>query len=195
LRHKTSLFPYKGVNTLEIIAIGTTNQAKVAAVRNVFASDRYTLIPTNVPSGVSAQPLSDAETRQGAINRAKRALEKERADIGIGLEGGVMEIGEELWLCNWGALVDRNGIVITAGGARIPLPVEVAEGIRDGRELGDVMAEYTGNRNIRHHEGAIGIFTNGYVDRAGMFGHIVQLLAGQYEFFVKAADSRYDKRV
>jgi inosine/xanthosine triphosphatase len=168
---------------LEIIAIGTTNQAKVAAVRGVFVPDRYTLIPTNVPSGVSAQPLSDKETRQGAINRAKHALEKEQADIGIGLEGGVMEIDGELWLCNWGALVDRGGTVITASGARIPLPAEVAEGIRDGRELGDVMVEYTGKRNIRHQEGAIGVFTNNHVDRAGMFRHIVLLLAGQYEFF------------
>lgn len=82
-----------------------------------------------------------------------------------------------------GALVDRDGTVITAGGARIPLPLEVANEIRAGRELGDVMAQYTGERNIRHKEGAIGVFTNGHVDRAGMFHHIVQLLAGQYEFF------------
>jgi inosine/xanthosine triphosphatase len=176
-------FRKKEWEALKIIAIGTTNQAKVAAVRSVFSSEHYTLVPTDVPSDVSVQPLSDHETRQGAINRAKHALQKENADIGIGLEGGVMEIDGELWLCNWGALADRDGTVITAGGARIPLPFEVAKGIRAGRELGDVMAEYTGERNIRHKEGAIGVFTNGYVDRAGMFRHIVQLLVGQYEFF------------
>ncbi|OAT74194.1 DUF84 family protein [Parageobacillus thermoglucosidasius] len=168
---------------MKIVAIGTTNQAKIAAVKAIFSSGQYALVPTNVPSDVSAQPLSDRETRQGAMNRAKHALEKENADIGIGLEGGVMEIDGELWLCNWGALVDRDGTVITAGGARIPLPLEVANEIRAGRELGDVMAQYTGERNIRHKEGAIGVFTNGHVDRAGMFHHIVQLLAGQYEFF------------
>jgi inosine/xanthosine triphosphatase len=176
-------FHKKEWKTLKIVAIGTTNQAKIAAVKAIFSSEQYALVPTNVPSNVSAQPLSDHETRQGAINRAKHALQKENADIGIGLEGGVMEIDGELWLCNWGALADRDGTVITAGGARILLPFEVAEGIRKGRELGDVMAEYTGKRNIRHKEGAIGVFTNGYVDRAGMFRHIVQLLAGQYEFF------------
>ncbi|WP_420768809.1 DUF84 family protein [Parageobacillus thermoglucosidasius] len=165
------------------IAIGTTNPAKIMAVKSVFSSEQYALVPTDVPSDVSAQPLSDRETRQGAMNRAKHALTKENADIGIGLEGGVMEIDGELWLCNWGALVDRDGTVITAGGARIPLPLEVAGEIRSGRELGDVMAQYTGKRNIRRHEGAIGVFTNGYVDRSVMFCHIVQLLAGQYEFF------------
>jgi len=108
------------------IAIGTTNPAKIMAVKSVFSSEQYALVPTDVPSDVSAQPLSDRETRQGAMNRAKHALTKENADIGIGLEGGVMEIDGELWLCNWGALVDRDGTVITAGGARIPLPLEVA---------------------------------------------------------------------
>lgn len=81
---------------MKIVAIGTTNQAKIAAVKAIFSSEQYALVPTNVPSDVSAQPLSDRETRQGAMNRAKHALEKENADIGIGLEGGVMEIDGEL---------------------------------------------------------------------------------------------------
>ena len=55
----------------------------------------------SVPSGVSAQPFSDEETMQGAINRAKRALE-EGAPIGIGLEGGVMK-RSTVYLCVTGA--------------------------------------------------------------------------------------------
>ena len=38
----------------------------------------------SVPSGVANQPFSDEETMQGAINRAKRALEEGEAPIGIG---------------------------------------------------------------------------------------------------------------
>jgi inosine/xanthosine triphosphatase len=165
------------------IAIGTTNPAKIAAVQAVFSHEHYLFVPTTVSSDVAAQPFSDEETRLGAVNRAKNALAKEQADIGIGLEGGVVKTNDGLWVCNWGALVDRNGIVVSAGGARIPLPAEVAEGVMSGRELGDVMDEYTGKRNIRKKEGAIGIFTNGYVNRTDMFIHIVKLLAGQYEFF------------
>ncbi|MBA2873850.1 DUF84 family protein [Thermaerobacillus caldiproteolyticus] len=165
------------------IAIGTTNPAKVAAVKAVFSHECYVFMPISVSSDVASQPFSDEETRLGAINRAKNALAKEQADIGIGLEGGVTETKDGLWLCNWGALVDRNGAVISAGGARIPLPSEVAAEVMSGRELGDVMDEYTGKRNIRQKEGAIGIFTNGYVDRTDMFIHITKLLAGQYEFF------------
>lgn len=174
------------------IAVGTTNRAKVAAVQAVFSDERYRIVPTEICSDVAAQPFSDEETRKGAINRAKHALAKEQADLGIGLEGGVVEMDDELWVCNWGALIDRNGTVIFAGGARFPLPRDVAEGVRNGKELGEVMDEYTGKRNIRQKEGAVGVFTNGYVNRTDMFCHIVKLLAGQYEFFVKANDSRYD---
>jgi inosine/xanthosine triphosphatase len=180
------------VKQMKKIAIGTMNPAKVSAVQAVFSAENYILVPTTVSSNVAAQPFSDEETLTGAINRAKNALKKENADIGIGLEGGVVEMNKRLWVCNWGALVDKDGIVVSAGGARIPLPPEAAQGVRDGKELGDVMDEYTGMRNIRKKEGAVGVFTNGYINRAEMFTHIVKLLAGQYEFqtnyFVKTDD-------
>nr|WP_084279145.1 DUF84 family protein [Anoxybacillus tepidamans] len=167
------------------IAVGTMNRAKIAAVEAVFSDERFMVVATEADSNVSSQPFSDEETREGAINRAKHALMKENADIGIGLEGGVVQAMDGLWVCNWGALVDRNGLVVSAGGARIPLPTEVAEGVLGGQELGDVMDAYTGTRNIRQKEGAIGVFTNGYVNRTDMFAHIVKLLAGQYEFSYK----------
>jgi inosine/xanthosine triphosphatase len=164
------------------VAIGTLNPAKVQAVKSVFSSKAYVFVETDVPSDVAEQPFSDEETLKGAINRAKNALEKENADIGIGLEGGVVQTNQGLWLCNWGALVARNGMIVTAGGARIPLPKEVTEGVMSGKELGDVMDRYTGKKDVRKNEGAIGIFTNGFVNRTEMFSHVVKLLAGQYEF-------------
>ena len=37
----------------------------------------------SVPSGVAAQPFSDEETMQGAINRAKRALEEGKLKLAL----------------------------------------------------------------------------------------------------------------
>jgi len=166
-----------------IIAIGTTNRAKVAAVAAVFTKEQ--VVPVEVDSGVAAQPFSDEETRMGAIHRAKEACAKIKADIGIGLEGGVVEIDGTLWVCNWGALAASDGTVITASGARFPLPPEVASSVLSGKELGEAMDEYTGKHDIRQNEGAIGIVTNGRISRASMYEHIVQLLVGQYECFLK----------
>ncbi|ASS98504.1 MULTISPECIES: DUF84 family protein [Geobacillus] len=167
---------------MKIVAVGTNNEAKIAAVRAVLSETEYRIVSLEVPSGVSAQPLSDEETRLGAIGRAKRVLEAAKADIGIGLEGGVTKIDGQWWLCNWGALADRNGVVVAAAGARLALPPDIEAGIEAGRELGDVMEAYTGRRNVRRKEGAVGVLTNGRVGRSAMFSHIVELLAGQYEW-------------
>ncbi|KAB7705868.1 DUF84 family protein [Bacillus aerolatus] len=164
------------------IAIGSTNGAKKLAVEKAAraAGLEAELVSISVPSGVSEQPFSDEETRRGAINRAENVLFEEKADIGIGLEGGVMEAEEGLYLCNWGALAAKNHPVVTAGGARILLPQEIADRLRSGEELGPVMDHFTARKGIRQHEGAVGVFTNGLVTRDEMFLHVAKLLLGQF---------------
>lgn len=166
------------------IAIGSTNPAKVNAVRKAFQEldKNITIVPINVSSGVSEQPFSDEETIQGAINRALECLNHSEIDIGIGLEGGVQESSYGLSICNWGALVEKNQPPIIAGGARIILPEEIAIRLRNGEELGPVMDDYSSQNNVRKKEGAVGIFTNNHVTRDEMFVHLMKLLIGQYEY-------------
>ncbi|RDU36166.1 DUF84 family protein [Neobacillus piezotolerans] len=164
------------------IIIGSENPAKVAAVKNVFGMAGMEIVAIDVPSNVSVQPFSDEETKEGAINRALGALEHGDGDIGIGLEGGVHMTKHGLLLCNWGALAVPGYPPLIAGGARIQLPDEIAGKLLAGRELGPVMDEYTKKKNIRKNEGAIGIFTNGQINRSEMFTHVIKLLAGQYEY-------------
>jgi len=165
------------------IAIGTKNPTKVNAVNQAFSLFiDAEFISTNVPSNVSAQPLTDSETLTGAINRAKNALEAEEADIGVGLEGGLIKTDYGYFLCNWGAIYVKEQQPIIAGGARIVIPEEIGDLVFKGRELGDVMDMYVKKKNVRHNEGAIGIFTNGIVDRTKMFKELSNLLIGQYLF-------------
>ncbi|MFD1362296.1 DUF84 family protein [Lentibacillus salinarum] len=163
------------------IVIGSQNPAKIAAVKDVFAQDE--VMAADAPSQVSDQPFSDAETRLGAINRAFNALKSASGEIAIGLEGGIMYVDNELYLCNWGALVTRNNNIFTASGARILLPVEIADELKKGMELGDVMDAYAKKQDVRKKEGAIGIFTNERISRQDMFVHVVQLLRGQWEYW------------
>lgn len=162
------------------IIIGSKNPAKISAVKQVFNYGDFEFEAINVSSGVGEQPFSDEETIKGAINRATNALNEGRGDIGIGLEGGVQETRMGLFLCNWGALVTQLEPPIVAGGARILLPEEVAGRLRNGEELGPVMDEFAKKENIRKNEGAIGIFTNGLIQRADMFSHVTKLLLGQF---------------
>ncbi|PEA53218.1 inosine/xanthosine triphosphatase [Bacillus pseudomycoides] len=162
------------------VAVGSKNKVKVNAVQQVLAEAE--IVSLSVPSHVSAQPFSDEETLQGASNRAKLALTEGKADIGIGLEGGVMHTDHGLFMCNWGALATKEGKLFTAGGARMKLPDEFIQPLEEGKELSEVMEDYTKQRDIRSNEGAIGIFTNNYVDRTDLFVHVVKLLVGQYMY-------------
>lgn len=106
--------------------------------------------------------------------------------LAIGLEGGVMQVANQLFLNNWGALVTPEGKIYTAAGARIRLPDEFSVQIEAGKELSDMMDIYTHKTAVRQQEGAIGIFTNNEIDRATMFTHIVSLLKGQMNYWETA---------
>ncbi|MGD7044281.1 DUF84 family protein [Jeotgalibacillus proteolyticus] len=169
-----------------VVAAGTQNKAKIAAIEKAFHSlsyESYRIVPTEALSQVSQQPFGDEETMTGAVNRASNALLlTSDARLGIGLEGGVVETSHGLFLCNWGALKDKDtDEPILAGGARIRLPNEVADQLRLGGELGPVMDRFSQRKEIRQQEGAVGIFTAGRMTRADMFSHIVTLLLGQWE--------------
>ncbi|MFD1019086.1 DUF84 family protein [Thalassobacillus hwangdonensis] len=161
--------------------IGSKNPTKINAVKTVFESANVEGV--EVESKVSAQPFSDEETLEGAINRARECAKIKKNGFGLGLEGGVMEIEDQLYLCNWGAMVDDEENLYTASGARIPLPDEIKEELEKGKELGEVMDDYASRQEVRKNEGAVGIFTNELVNRQEMFAHVVKLLKGQYEYY------------
>ncbi|WP_172371060.1 DUF84 family protein [Sporosarcina jiandibaonis] len=164
--------------------IGTTNKAKLRACEEVLKEyyPHSKITGRSVSSDVSEQPFGDEETQVGALNRARNASDSEENAIGIGLEGGVRLINEQLYICNWGALHLPDGTEFTAGGAQILLPDEIAREVRSGKELGPVVDHYFSKKNVRHNEGAIGILTNGAVSRTDLFAHVIHLLIGQWRY-------------
>lgn len=162
------------------ITLGSLNQTKKNAVQAVFKDNK--VIVLDLPSGVSKQPMTDIETRAGAINRARHAGSVDNDVIGIGLEGGVMIVEGELYLCNWGALITSDKQIFTAAGARIKLPDQFKAALALGKELSEIMDNYTNKQDIRNHEGAIGVFTNNEISRTDLFIHIVNMLKGQMNY-------------
>lgn len=149
------------------IAVGSTNPTKVEAVRRIL-SQAYPgseVIGLNVLSGVPEQPIGDGETRRGAINRARAALEAAQADLALGLEGGVVFTPQGAFTMGWAAIVDRHGQVGLSQSPWLQLPPEVADAIRAGGELGPVMDQLTGEMDTKKHGGAVGVLTQGLFDR------------------------------
>jgi inosine/xanthosine triphosphatase len=158
-------------------AIGSTNPAKVAAVREALASlaPSCVVLPLDVPSGVPQQPFGDTATRGGALERARRALSASGADIGFGLEGGVEIEGTRLWLLSWVAAIDPAGQEGYASGLRMLLPPSLAAGLRAGEELGALVDGLFGVNDSKTASGAIGLLTDGVVSRTDAFADLVAM--------------------
>lgn len=161
--------------TIKRVAVGSANPVKLAAARAVlaWAAPLATVGPTTVPSGVPDQPFGDEETITGARNRARAARESLDADLGVGLEGGVVDSPEGMRSCAWCVVVHRDGREGIGGSLAMPLPDAVARMIRDGMELGHAMDALVAERGTKHGKGAVGILTAGRIDRQGAYEVLV----------------------
>jgi inosine/xanthosine triphosphatase len=158
------------------VAVGSTNPVKVAAVRAVLAAARANAEITSigVASTVRDQPIGDDETIRGAIARAKAARDATGAELGVGIEGGVVELSDgSMRTCAWAAVVGAAGVTGIGGSLAMPLPSRVAEMVREGVELGHAMDRYVNERNTKQGKGAVGILTAGLVDRQRAYESLV----------------------
>lgn len=163
------------INDVRTVAVGSGNPVKVAAARAVlaWAAPAATVEPCVVPSGVPDQPFGDEETIAGARARAQRAREAADADLGVGLEGGVVDGPDGMRTCAWCVVVHRDGREGVGGSLAMPLPDGVAELIRGGEELGHAMDTFAATRGTKHGKGAVGILTAGRIDRQGAYEVLV----------------------
>jgi len=161
-----------------IFAIGSRNPVKAEALRQGLAPFFASAIvePWEAPSGVAAQPHGDEETQRGALGRARAVLTlAPQAHYGVGLEGGVVELGEVMYACAWCAIVSRAGQLGLASTGRCPLPPTVARLVRQGMELGPADDLVFGSQDSRLKEGAVGLLTRGHIDRARFYAPAVTM--------------------
>jgi len=67
--------------------------------------------------------------------------------------------------CAWAAVVDSGGKQGVGGSLAMQLPSSVARLIREGTELGHAMDQLVGAHDTKRGAGAVGILTDGMVDR------------------------------
>ena len=158
-----------------LIAVGSTNPAKIAAVEDIVRQVWPTVTVRGVPthSGVAAQPWGHAEMQQGAYNRAKAALDALQADLGFGLEGGLEETAWGVTSMNWTVAIDRAGRVGLGTSGGVLLPDTVLTWVREGLELGEAMDRLVDGHDTKRGPGAAGILTAGLVTRATIYSSAV----------------------
>jgi inosine/xanthosine triphosphatase len=154
-------------------------RASIARVATVDSSWAEAIVVARaVETNAPAMPLNDWELMQGARERAlavrdQLLAQRLDADIYVGLEGGFHSISIEgewhTFLRGWAyATNGKNG---TFGATpSITVPATLTKKVIEGRrELGLVIDEVAGRRDVRSRQGAWGILSRDLVTRAMSF--------------------------
>ena len=151
------------------IAVGSLNPVKLGAVKEAFSivwpGTPWEVMGVEVITGVSAQPMSDLESVNGAINRAKKSIEEVKADYGVGLEGGLQKIGKRWFDCGWIAVINNKGDLGVASTAKIETPPKILQLVNAGMELGSAIDLVFETTNSKQNEGHFGVMTKGIIKR------------------------------
>jgi inosine/xanthosine triphosphatase len=159
------------LGTVRLVGVGSTNPVKLGAARAVLAriAPAAMIKDVRVSSTVRDQPFGDDETIRGALARARAARQAVGGELGVGIEGGVVDNDGVMRTCAWAAVVDAAGHESVGGSLAMPLPPAVARLVREGIELGEAMDRLTGEHHTKHRQGAVGILTAGLVDRQAAY--------------------------
>ena len=155
-----------------VINVGTTNQAKFDAVKEIIVDHPHLknakVRSRRVSSDVQDQPKSLEETIKGAMNRARNVFVD--CDLSIGIESGLMVVPNtetgymDVCVCS---IFDGTEFHIGLSSAfeypKAMTDLVLNEGIditQAANRLG-----FSSNEKLGSYEGMIGILTKGRVDR------------------------------
>ncbi len=171
---------------IERIALGSDRAAKIMAVRasisRVAQVDsgwrEASVVARPVKTDAPAMPLNDWELMSGARQRALAVREilveqKLDADLYVGLEGGFHSISVEgewhTFLRGWAFVTDgERGSFGMSPSIGVPDAI-VKDVIQGKRELGIVIDEVAGARDIRSKQGAWGVLSRDLLTRSMSF--------------------------
>jgi inosine/xanthosine triphosphatase len=155
-----------------LVAIGSTNAAKIQGTSRVFAKliPDAEVRPVDTSSVTRIQPIGLDQILHGAIDRARFALSTVKADLGVGVEAGIFTPAPDAGHLNLqlAAIVDKEGRLSVGTSAGFPLPPLIVEKmLEEGKELGRYSRELTGE-HVREEDGIVYHLTKGSTSRVEM---------------------------
>ena len=168
------------------IALGSDRAAKImsvrAAVTRVAEVDpawaNANVVARKVQTDAPAMPLNDWQLMSGARQRAVAVRDmlveqKLDADLYVGLEGGFHSIQLEgewhTFLRGWAFVTDgQRGSFGMSPSIAVPDPI-VESVVKGKRELGEVIDEVAGLRDVRSRQGAWGVLSRDLLTRSMSF--------------------------
>ncbi|UYP46353.1 Inosine/xanthosine triphosphatase [Candidatus Lokiarchaeum ossiferum] len=178
-----------------LVFVGSTNPVKINATKiefeHAFPQESIKVVGIKVKSNVADQPIGLEKVTQGAINRAKNVMQEAKKDylsefsfhneiFAVGIEAGFVPIPSSIsgyldfQFC---AIVNSEDRLSLSSGSGLDFPPKVVKLLLDNPqiELGDVMGQLSGDKNIKHKEGAIGFYSQGRITRTDITRQGVQM--------------------
>jgi inosine/xanthosine triphosphatase len=156
-----------------VFAVGSENPVKIGSVAQAVKSfwPEARVVGIQVDSSVGVQPKGDQDIYQGALHRAEQALRRvDHATHGVGVEGGIVEGSDGVWVYAWVVITDRSGRVGQGRTGQFLLPEGVVHLIREeGLEMGDADDRYFGRSNSKQQEGVLGLLTDRRLTRQDFY--------------------------
>ena len=173
------LILFQQQNMVQNVVIASRNPVKINAVtagfQKMFPDQEFQFEGISVSSGVSEQPMSSAETKEGAFNRIKNSkVLNPNAQFWVGIEGGVEFEADEMEAFAW-IVISTKEKTGKAKTSSFYLPKAVSELIIGGKELGEADDIVFGGTNTKQKNGAVGILTGNVVDRTSYYTEAVIL--------------------
>ncbi|QYK00828.1 inosine/xanthosine triphosphatase [Shewanella psychrotolerans] len=166
------------------ITVGSKNPVKIGAANKaislLFPNAQVICQGIHAPSDVADQPMTDNETKAGAINRVRYCEQQARlnpgltADLYIAMEGGVDRFDHGAATYAYMAVIYQGQLSIGRS-AQLPLPESVYQALENGEELGHVMDRLFNTVNIKQKGGAIALFTDGKASRESVYTQAIVL--------------------
>jgi len=193
-----SLPKRSGKARIQRIALGSDRAAKIMSVRAAAARvaeidpgwSEASIVARKVQTDAPAMPLNDWQLMSGARARALAVRDilveqKLDADLYVGLEGGFHSIQLEgewhTFLRGWAFVTDgQRGSFGMSPSISVPEPI-VERVVKGKRELGEVIDEVAGMRDVRSRQGAWGVLSRDLLTRSMI--HEVALIAAFAPFY------------
>jgi inosine/xanthosine triphosphatase len=190
------------------IALGSDRAAKIMSVRAAIARVAELdpawrgakVIPRPVQTDAPAMPLNDWQLMSGARKRALAVRDilieqKLEADLYVGLEGGFHSISLEgewrTFLRGWAFVTDgeRSSFGMSPS---IEVPENIVKQVIQGkRELGMVIDDVAGARDVRSKQGAWGVLSRDLLTRSMSFeAALIAAFAPFYNTALYVAETR-----
>ncbi len=151
------------------IAVGTNNDIKANAAKNIFKKIYKEVRILKVPtiSGVPDQPYG-YDTIVGARNRAINAKQSIKdAHFGVGIEAGLFidAASGKYFDVQYCVIIDRGSRETIGHGPGFYYPTQVVHELKCGKSVGEVMSELTKIKDIGRKQGAIGYLSRNIMTR------------------------------